>query len=131
MCVCRALAEFTFQRTKLQEICHQFFEWPSEKTGITFEFICVCLLFLVVCICSHCAETFVEPTFFFFLYLSDEYILPKIAERKLRRYAILQSRSTEVGVNRPLHKVSFSLSLQVICYRSLSPTIGLSVEATT
>ena len=91
----------------------------------------VCLLFLVGCICSHCAETFVEPTFFFFLYLSDEYILPKIAERKLRRYAILQSRSTEVGVNRPLHKVSFSLSLQVICYRSLSPTIGLSVEATT
>ncbi|KAF3598839.1 hypothetical protein F2Q69_00035868 [Brassica cretica] len=64
--VSRALAEFTFQRTKLQEICHQFFEWPSEKT--------------------------------------DEYILPKIAERKLRRYAILQSRSTEVGVNRPLHK---------------------------
>ena len=91
----------------------------------------VCLLFLVGCICSHCAETFVEPTFFFFLYLSDEYILPKIAERKLRRYAILQSRSTEVGVNRPLHKVSFSLSLQVICYRSLSPIIGLSVEATT
>ncbi|KAH0903086.1 hypothetical protein HID58_042589 [Brassica napus] len=35
----------------------------------------------------------------------NEYILPKIAERKLRRYAILQSRSTEVGVNRPLHKV--------------------------
>ncbi|KAF2542565.1 hypothetical protein F2Q68_00031217 [Brassica cretica] len=53
-------------RTNLQETCHQFFEWPSEKT--------------------------------------DEYILPKIAERKLRRYAILQSRSTEVGVNRPLHK---------------------------
>ncbi|CAN7110732.1 unnamed protein product [Brassica rapa subsp. narinosa] len=65
--VSRALAEFTFQRTKLQEICHQFFEWPSEKT--------------------------------------DEYILPKIAERNLRRYAILQSRSTEVGVNRPLHKL--------------------------
>ncbi|KAG2311418.1 hypothetical protein Bca4012_025984 [Brassica carinata] len=64
--VSRALADFTFQRTKLQEICHQFFEWPPEKT--------------------------------------DEYILPKIAERKLRRFAILQSRSTEVAVNRPLHK---------------------------
>ncbi|XP_018469690.2 single-strand DNA endonuclease 1 [Raphanus sativus] len=64
--VSRALADFTFQRTKLQEICHQFFEWPPEKT--------------------------------------DEYILPKIAERKLRRFAILQSSSTEVGVNHPLHK---------------------------
>ncbi|KAF8094995.1 hypothetical protein N665_0347s0016 [Sinapis alba] len=63
--VSRTLADFTFQRTKLQEICHQFFEWPPEKT--------------------------------------DEYILPKIAERNLRRFAILQPRSTEVGVNRPLH----------------------------
>ncbi|VVB05001.1 unnamed protein product [Arabis nemorensis] len=65
--VTRALAEFSFQRTKLQEICHQFFEWPPEKT--------------------------------------DEYILPKIAERNLRKFAILQSRSTEVGVNLPLHKM--------------------------
>ncbi|CAD5325257.1 unnamed protein product [Arabidopsis thaliana] len=64
--VSRALAEFSFQRTKLQEICHQFFEWPPEKT--------------------------------------DEYILPKVAERNLRRFANLQSRSTEVEVNLPLHK---------------------------
>ncbi|KAL1217301.1 Single-strand DNA endonuclease 1 [Cardamine amara subsp. amara] len=64
--VSRAMAEFSFQRTKLQEVCHQFFEWPPEKT--------------------------------------DEYILPKIAERSLRRFAILQSRSNEVGVNLPLHK---------------------------
>ncbi|CAH2064790.1 unnamed protein product [Thlaspi arvense] len=65
--VSRALAEFSFQRTKLQEICHQFFEWTPEKT--------------------------------------DEYILPKIAERNLRKFAILQSKSTEVGgVNFPLHK---------------------------
>ncbi|KAG7560151.1 Chromo-like domain superfamily [Arabidopsis thaliana x Arabidopsis arenosa] len=49
--VSRALAEFSFQRTKLQEICHQFFEWPPEKT--------------------------------------DEYILPKVAERNLRRFTIL------------------------------------------
>ncbi|XP_024013688.1 flap endonuclease GEN-like 2 isoform X2 [Eutrema salsugineum] len=65
--VSRALAEFSFQRTKLQEICHQFFEWPPEKT--------------------------------------DEYILPKIAERNLRRFAILQSRSVEVDVNLPFHKL--------------------------
>ncbi|CAH8295234.1 unnamed protein product [Eruca vesicaria subsp. sativa] len=68
--VSRALAEFNFQRTKLQEICHQYFEWPPEKT--------------------------------------DEYILPKIAERNLRRFAILQSRSTEVAVNLPLHKPQVS-----------------------
>ncbi|CAA7056390.1 unnamed protein product [Microthlaspi erraticum] len=64
--VSRALAEFSFQRTKLQEICHQFFDWPPEKT--------------------------------------DEYVLPKIAERNLRRFAILQSSSIEVGLNFPLHK---------------------------
>ncbi|CAN8278277.1 unnamed protein product [Cochlearia groenlandica] len=58
--VSRALAEFSFQRDKLQEICHQFFDWPPEKT--------------------------------------DEYILPKIAERSLRRFAILQSRSVEPQV---------------------------------
>ncbi|XP_023639247.1 flap endonuclease GEN-like 2 isoform X2 [Capsella rubella] len=65
--VSRALAEFSFQRTKLQEICHQYFEWPPEKT--------------------------------------DEYILPKVAERNLRRFAILQSRSTEVEVNLHLDKM--------------------------
>lgn len=47
---CRALADFTFQRTKLQEICHQFFEWPPEKTGIAlnlYVFLLIpCLLHL-------------------------------------------------------------------------------------
>lgn len=29
----KALAQYPFQRTKLQQICVGFFEWPSEKTG--------------------------------------------------------------------------------------------------
>ncbi|XP_027359328.1 flap endonuclease GEN-like 2 [Abrus precatorius] len=28
----KALAHYPFQRTKLQQICAEFFEWPSEKT---------------------------------------------------------------------------------------------------
>lgn len=53
---------------------------------------------------------------FFSIFLLDEYILPKIAERSLRRFAVLQSSSIEVGLNLPLHKVHFFLSLQVICW---------------
>lgn len=62
---------------------------------------------------------------FFSIFLLDEYILPKIAERNLRRFAILQSSSVEVGVNLPLHKVPFFLSLQVICWL-LSSSLALT-----
>ncbi|KAK2421077.1 hypothetical protein P8452_51081 [Trifolium repens] len=30
--VLRALAQYPFERTKLQQICAEFFEWPSERT---------------------------------------------------------------------------------------------------
>lgn len=35
----------------------------------------------------------------------DEYILPKIAERDLRRFANLRLTSSEAGMNLPLHEV--------------------------
>ncbi|KAK9292587.1 hypothetical protein L1049_020561 [Liquidambar formosana] len=60
----RVLALYPFQRSKLQQICTQFFEWPPEKT--------------------------------------DEYILPKIAERDLRRFANLRSTSSDLELQLPL-----------------------------
>jgi hypothetical protein len=43
---------------------------------------------------------------------SDEYILPKIAERDLRRFCNLRSTSSDLGLKLPLHKVLlFFLSL--------------------
>ncbi|KAF5743545.1 flap endonuclease GEN-like 2 isoform X4 [Tripterygium wilfordii] len=62
----RALVQHPFQRTKLQQICDQFFGWPPKKT--------------------------------------DEYILPKIAERDLRRFANLRATSSGLGVKLPLDK---------------------------
>ncbi|XP_028127492.1 flap endonuclease GEN-like 2 [Camellia sinensis] len=63
----RVLALYPFQRTNIQQICTQFFDWPPEKT--------------------------------------DEYILPKIAERDLRRFANLRSTSSELGLGLPLDKM--------------------------
>ncbi|GMP24415.1 hypothetical protein CsSME_00001689 [Camellia sinensis var. sinensis] len=63
----RVLALYPFQRTNIQQICTQFFDWPPEKT--------------------------------------DEYILPKIAERDLRRFANLRSTSSELGLRLPLDKM--------------------------
>ncbi|XP_050252041.1 single-strand DNA endonuclease 1-like isoform X1 [Quercus robur] len=63
----RALAQYPFQRAKLQQICAQFFEWPLDKT--------------------------------------DEYILPKIAERNLRRFCNLRSTSSDLELKLPLHKI--------------------------
>ncbi|KAK9291351.1 hypothetical protein L1049_019297 [Liquidambar formosana] len=63
----RVLALYPFQRSKLQQICAQFFEWPPEKT--------------------------------------DEYILPRIAERDLRRFANLRSTSSDLGLRLPLHEM--------------------------
>ncbi|KAK9291661.1 hypothetical protein L1049_019610 [Liquidambar formosana] len=60
------LALYPFQRSKLQQICTQFFEWPPEKT--------------------------------------DEYILPKIAERDLRRFANLRSTSPDLELQFPLRE---------------------------
>ncbi|XP_028095201.1 flap endonuclease GEN-like 2 [Camellia sinensis] len=37
--------------------------------------------------------------------VSDEYILPKIAERDLRRFANLRSTSSELGLRLPLDKM--------------------------
>ncbi|XP_054786951.1 single-strand DNA endonuclease 1 isoform X2 [Prosopis cineraria] len=65
--VMRVLAQYPFQRSKLQQICAEFFQWPPEKT--------------------------------------DEYILPKIAERDLRRFANLRLTSSQVGVNLPLNEI--------------------------
>lgn len=45
---------------------------------------------------------------------SDEYILPKIAERELRRFANLRSTSSKLGVRLPLDKVLFDCSLILV-----------------
>ncbi|XP_059667066.1 single-strand DNA endonuclease 1 [Cornus florida] len=63
----RVLALYPFQRSKVQQLCAQFFEWPPEKT--------------------------------------DEYILPKIAERDLRRFSNLRATSSELGLRLPLDKM--------------------------
>ncbi|XP_028806456.1 flap endonuclease GEN-like 2, partial [Neltuma alba] len=65
--VMRVLAQYPFQRSKLQQICAEFFQWPPEKT--------------------------------------DEYVLPKIAERDLRRFANMRLTSSEVGLNLPLNEI--------------------------
>ncbi|XP_047327116.1 single-strand DNA endonuclease 1 [Impatiens glandulifera] len=77
----RVLVSFPFQRAKLQAICFNFFEWPSEKT--------------------------------------DEYILPKIAERDLRKFANLRSTSTEQGVQLPLHKMPVKCPVSAIIKRRI------------
>ena len=41
----------------------------------------------------------------FMIHISDEYILPKIAERNLRRFCNLRSTSSDLGLKLPLHKV--------------------------
>lgn len=63
----RALGLLPFDRSKLQQVCAQFFEWPPEKT--------------------------------------DKYILPKIAERELRKFANLRSTSSDLGLRPPLDKM--------------------------
>ncbi|XP_035550848.1 single-strand DNA endonuclease 1 isoform X1 [Juglans regia] len=78
----RTLAQYPFQRAKLQQICSQFFEWPAEKT--------------------------------------DEYILPKIAERNLRRFCNLRSTSSNLGLKLPLHKLPVKCPLSgVIKHRKV------------
>jgi hypothetical protein len=48
----------------------------------------------------------------FMIHGSDEYILPKIAERDLRRFCNLRSTSSDLGLKLPLHEVLlFFLSL--------------------
>ncbi|KAM7504738.1 hypothetical protein LguiB_003642 [Lonicera macranthoides] len=63
----RVLGQHPLQRSQLQQICAQFFEWPPGKT--------------------------------------DEYILPKFAERDLRRFANLRSTSSELGLRLPLNEM--------------------------
>lgn len=71
-----------FQRTKLQELCSQFFGWPPEKT--------------------------------------DEYILPKIAERELRKFANLRLSSSQLGVALPLHSIPVKCPIsEVLKHRRL------------
>ncbi|KAF7813275.1 flap endonuclease GEN-like 2 isoform X1 [Senna tora] len=65
--VMSALAQYPFQRSKLHQICAEFFQWPPEKT--------------------------------------DEYILPKIAERDLRRFSNFCLTSSEAGLKLPLHEI--------------------------
>ncbi|KAK9143436.1 hypothetical protein Syun_012836 [Stephania yunnanensis] len=72
----RVLANYPFQRTKLQEICAQYFGWTAEKT--------------------------------------DEYILPKIAERDLRRFANLRSSSSKLGLQVPLLEIPVTCPVSAI-----------------
>ncbi|KAI3899461.1 hypothetical protein MKW92_026032 [Papaver armeniacum] len=63
----RAIVQYPFQRSKLQQACDGFFGWTPEKT--------------------------------------DEYILPKIGERDLRRFSNLRSTLSAVGVQVPLNEM--------------------------
>ncbi|KAJ6830234.1 flap endonuclease GEN-like 2 [Iris pallida] len=72
----RVCSQHPFVRTRLQEICTQFFGWNPDKT--------------------------------------DEYILPKIAERNLRRFSNLRTVSSELGVKIPLDKMSVPCPVSAI-----------------
>lgn len=74
--VLRVCTQHPFQRTQLQQICAQFFNWDPNKT--------------------------------------DQYILPKIAERDLRRFANLRSTSLEAGVKIPLEEIPVPCPLSAI-----------------
>ncbi|KAK9065034.1 hypothetical protein SSX86_016417 [Deinandra increscens subsp. villosa] len=75
----RVLGMHPFQRTRLLQTCHRFFEWPPEKT--------------------------------------DEYILPKIAERDLRRFTNLRCTSFQFGVRLPLDKMPVRCPISEIIKR--------------
>ncbi|KAL8248867.1 hypothetical protein R6Q59_005735 [Mikania micrantha] len=75
----RVLGMHPFQRTRLLQTCHRFFEWPPEKT--------------------------------------DEYILPKIAERDLRRFLNLRCTSSQLGVRLPLDEMPVKCPISGIIKR--------------
>lgn len=54
----------------------------------------------------------------FVICCSDEYILPKMAERDLRRFANLRSTSSELGLKLPLDEVTIILFYCGICRHS-------------
>ncbi|KAG9441120.1 hypothetical protein H6P81_016974 [Aristolochia fimbriata] len=74
--VLRLFIPHTFRRTRLQELCAEFFGWSPQKT--------------------------------------DEYILPKIAESNLRRFANLRCASAELGSQIPLDKMPISCPVSAI-----------------
>jgi hypothetical protein len=54
----------------------------------------------------------------------DEYTLPKIAERDLRRFANLRSTSSELGVNLPLQKVVMKIPMiKYICLNNIERSL--------
>ncbi|CAK7337260.1 unnamed protein product [Dovyalis caffra] len=54
---------------------------------------------------------------------TDEYTLPKIAERDLRRFANLRSTSSELGINPPLHKIPIKCPVSgVVKHRKVQGT---------
>ncbi|KAF9623949.1 hypothetical protein IFM89_006676 [Coptis chinensis] len=50
---------------------------------------------------------------------ADEYILPKISERDLRRFAILRSTSSEFGVQLPLQEIPVTCPISAIIKRRI------------
>ncbi|KAJ8615324.1 hypothetical protein MRB53_034696 [Persea americana] len=75
----RVFIPHPFQRTKLQQICEQFFGWSPEIT--------------------------------------DEYILPKIAERDLRRFANLRYASSDLGVGILFHEIPVTCPVSAVLKR--------------
>ena len=63
---------------------------------------------------------------FFGICISDEYILPKIAERDLRRFANLLSTSSELGVHLPLDQVQMYVFLEPV-QSSTTPELGVQM----
>lgn len=106
----RACIHRPFLRSQLQQICEEYFEWSAEKTGILE------LLNLHACFCWICITTFwciQNLSDLISLKMSaDEYILPKIAERELRKFSNLRSTSSALGM-KPLLNVVFDLACWV------------------
>ena len=65
------------------------------------------------CLFSYSLSLSNHHDFFSFLVCSDEYILPKIAERDLWRFANLRSTSSNLGIHLPLHEVRLSFWLWI------------------
>ncbi|KAK4385006.1 Flap endonuclease GEN-like 2 [Sesamum angolense] len=111
----RVLALYPFNRSQLHQICTQFFDWPPEKTDVKVHQSRTSSSSETKTISSEVGKIMKNP-FCLVLHLSllkdcvfmaytDAYILPKIAERNLRRFANLRSTSLELGLHLPINEI--------------------------
>ena len=73
----------------------------------------------------HAISTWLLHVLYWVVPVADEYILPKIAERDLRRFSNLRSTSSKLGVRIPLDMVLFFPPLRrhlAVCFLHFSKT---------